>query len=402
MSQAVATRGPDGTQGHPRPRVAIYDGLRGIAIILVVLSHGWTLWPTDRLYDEPIRRVLFTSGNFAVTIFFVVGFFLATRALLARAEATPPRPFSPWAASARRYIRVTGQVAACLVAMTVIAATDASDPYTQEETRTSILRILTHTWNVYLQDNAITARPDLGHLWYLSVDLQVFVIVATLVWLLRRHRRWLVVALAVTLVLCFVWRAHVHDSEGIYQALLRTTVRMDAPLAGALAAAAMPWASPLRPFAKRLATLSLLALVPLAWFANSNDGYFGPAGALVSASAAIFMVTTTLATPPALVGRALEFAPLAFLGRHSLTIFVWHYPLFWFVARHSVDWETWQRVLAAGGLTAVACIASTLLVERYVNSLLGRSWWSVLDRGVPAAAWRGLVGLPARVRRSRA
>ena len=51
-------------------------------------------------------------------------------------------------------------------------------------------RIVTYSWNWYLQSNAIVARSDLGHLWYLSVYLQALsLITPVLVWMLRRSCR---------------------------------------------------------------------------------------------------------------------------------------------------------------------------------------------------------------------
>ena len=102
--------------------------------------------------------------------------------------------------------------------------------------------IVTYTWNWYVKDNSLVARPDLGHLWYLSVDMQVFLLVLLLVWLLHKKPWALIGTLAVILVMVFAWRTHVYQTEGLYQALLRTNARMDAPLAGALAACLTPYA----------------------------------------------------------------------------------------------------------------------------------------------------------------
>src|SRR5690349_24277304 len=83
-------------------RVAALDGLRGIAIILVVLSHGWQLWPTEWIDDQVWLRPVFRSGNFAVTIFLVAAGFL-TWTTLARRGAERIRP---GVALVRRVLRV--------------------------------------------------------------------------------------------------------------------------------------------------------------------------------------------------------------------------------------------------------------------------------------------------------
>ena len=126
--------------------------------------------------------------------------------------------------------------------------------------------LLTYTWNWYVRDNTLEARPDFGHLWYLSVDMQVFILVLLLVYLLRRRRIGLLLTLGGLLVMVIMWRAHVYQTEGIFQALLRTNVRMDAPLSGAIAATALPYLKRLRPHASalswwRVVTLPLSALV---------------------------------------------------------------------------------------------------------------------------------------------
>ena len=89
-------------------RVAVFDGLRGIAIVLVVLSHGWTIWPSGYVYHHRPLDTLFRSGNFAVTLFFAVGAFAATTALMRRARS--PQGLHPLVDVVRRYLRLTGQV----------------------------------------------------------------------------------------------------------------------------------------------------------------------------------------------------------------------------------------------------------------------------------------------------
>lgn len=203
-------------------RVDVFDGLRGVAIILVVLSHGWTIWPSEYTLEHRPLSTLFASGNFAVSIFFVVGMFLATQAMLRRSES--PAGVHPAVEVVRRYFRLTVPLTALLVTLVVVKVFDDTEPYPNTETSTSIVRILTYSWNFYVRSNPLTARPDLGHLWYLSVDMQAFVLVAALVWLLHRRRVSLAVILTLLLIASELWTRHVYPLEGYYAEIGRAHV----------------------------------------------------------------------------------------------------------------------------------------------------------------------------------
>src|SRR3954451_17720016 len=75
---------------EPR-RIDLYDGLRGIAIVLVVLSHGWQLWPVDWIDSHAAVRPFFRNGNAGVSIFLVAAGFLMYRSLTARRPLTAMR-----------------------------------------------------------------------------------------------------------------------------------------------------------------------------------------------------------------------------------------------------------------------------------------------------------------------
>lgn len=373
-----------------RGRVEVFDGLRGIAIVLVVLSHGWAIWPSDYTLQQRPLSTLFASGNFAVSIFFAVGAFVATRGLLRKAHA--PAGLHPVVEVVRRYVRLTGQVVFLLLAVLMVSVFDDTDPSTDEDTRVSLMRIVTYSWNWYLQSNAIVARSDLGHLWYLSVYLQVIALITFLVWLLRRRPVWLIAVLATLLVGFELWTAHVYPQEGYYQALLRTSVRIDAPLTGALAAAALPYLTRLRPHARTAGTVAVLALVPLAYFTTPNAGYFGWAGYLTDVALFTFVVSAVLAPLPRLVAAPLSWAPLAFLGRRSLGLYIWHYPVFFFIPRHTLDWAWGWRTAAALALVLACTLVSEQLVENRVQRALESPAWRELDYGIPAFVvrrWRG-------------
>jgi peptidoglycan/LPS O-acetylase OafA/YrhL len=362
------------------PRISVFDGVRGVAIILVVLSHGWTIWPTTQIEQNGFVKALFTSGDFAVSIFFVIGAFLATRAMLR--NAGQPSGFLPGVTLTRRWIRLSGQMYALLLVVLFVTAVDTTVTYPQTATRESAFRAATYTWNWYARNHALEARPDLGHLWYLSVDMQMFVIILLLVWMLRRHGRWLVVAMSAFLLALLLWRTHIYEIEGPYPALLRTWARGDAAMAGALAAAALPFLARFASWAKPVTTVAAVALIPLMYYTAPVDGYFHFPGVLLDVALFLFVVGCTLAIPALPIREGLGWAPLAFLGRHSLGIYLWHYPVFWFVARHTADWRWELRTLVALTITAALVFLSEWLVESRVQRALASPRWRETDQGL--------------------
>lgn len=361
-------------------RLAVYDGLRGIAILLVVLSHGWTIWPTTRISEDPTLKALFSSGDFAVTVFFVIGAFFATRAMLRSADSE--LGLLPGVAATRRWIRLSGQMYFLLLVILVSTAVDTTDTYPRTATRESVFRAATYTWNWYVRDHALVARPDLGHLWYLSVDLQMFLVILLFVWLLRRRRAWLVVALSVFFLILLVWRSHIYDVEGSFSALIRTWARGDAPVAGALVAAALPYLRRFGPQLRPLTIVAFYSLIPLLYLNVSAEGYFHLPGVLLDLALMVFVAGCALATVPAVVRWPLERRTLVFLGKHSLSIYLWHYPVYWFLSRHTLDWSWEERVAVAFVITAFACWVSERYVESRVQKWLASPKWRETDQGL--------------------
>ena len=78
----------------------------------------------------------------------------------------------------RRLLRVGPSLWVMLAVIMVVATFDPTDKTSNEDNLESVLHVVTYTWNWYVQANLLTSRPDFGHLWYLSVDMQAFVICA--------------------------------------------------------------------------------------------------------------------------------------------------------------------------------------------------------------------------------
>ena len=365
------------------------DGLRGLAIILVVLSHGWTVYSFDGIAQIAPLDSLFLAGNLAVTLFLVVSGYLVTRSMM-RAR-TRLGASGPWWTFARRALRISASVVAMLTVLVVVWRFDSTDTSTPEATRQSALRVATYTWNWYVRDHATEARGDLGPLWYLSVEMQFYLAATIVLALWGTRRRWLVVAVVTLIAAVTWWRGHVYDLEGWYSALLRTSTRIDGLLWGALAALVMPHLARTRRWATPLLVGSSLMLTAIVMTSSQFDigDYIKLQGALMAVTVVAFLVGSHYGPATSPVVRALSWRPLRTLGVVSLTIYVWHSPLLWGVARHTSDWaDTWRTLLALALLAIV-----TGLTHRYIDNPVNR-WTSKLGRtSAPATAFR--EGQPA-------
>lgn len=380
----------------PSGRISSLDGLRGIAVILVVLSHGWTVYPFAELENIGPFRGLFLAGDIGVTVFFVVSGFVVTRATVSTRNSQGPA--AHWWTVPRRLARSFPQLALLMAAIVVLNMIDTTDESTRSTTTNSAFRILTYTWNWYLLDNPLGARADLGHLWYLSVELQVVVALALAVTILGASQpRRLLIILLVALAFITLWRWHIWDAEGWYSAGLRTTTRADGLLYGAATALAVPLApDSLRRQAGAISGGALLVLAGtvLATTSVGLEGYYKFAGTVANFACALLVGSLAL-LPTASAARPLQWRPLVVLGTASLTIYIWHYPALWALSRHSADWRNLSRVIV--GVALVAAIS--VVVHRYVDMPALR-WSARLGRpkyGPPGLGSAGGDGQPAQV-----
>lgn len=391
---AAPTTSPTATDS--RARLLGLDGLRGLAIVLVVVSHTWTL---TEMPEGGVGRVLMTSGNFAVAFFFVIGGFLATRAMLREVERRGQ--VRPAMFFIRRWLRISAQVYPLVVFVLVLTAIDKNmDSYSQNDTRESAWRIITYTWNDYILTHSMLARPDLGHLWYVCTDLWVIGVIALAVFLLRGRRVPLAILFTLGIIAVYIFRRHVFQTDGEAHALVRLQTRADGLFWGALAAVALPWCRSLLPSGRTIGLLCFLALIPLAWGVN-GEGFFTIWNPVLGLVLAVLVITIAQGASPLGVGPILESRPLVLLGEYSFAIYVWHYPVFWYIARNYLEWSAWQKVVAGYLVTAMLALIVQRLIERPTVRWLGSDGWRPFDNGLLPGLWTLLRARLERLRPQR-
>ena len=334
-------------QAATATRDRMLDGIRGYAIVLVLLVPHAGSWRAPSGSTLDVVTWLFSNGDYAVTIFFVVSGFLATRSMLRELDTTGKfRPLVTWL---RRWIRISAHVYSLVVVVLVLMAVNWNMlvAYQHTNTRESAFHIVTYTWNGYVLHNALAARPDLGHLWYVCTDLWVIGLIVLAVFLVGRWRLALIASLATALLVVMLYRQHVYETEGVYAALIRVQTRADGLLWGALAAAVFPWAQRLQRYARPALIASTLLLIPLLGAVVDESGYFGLGGWLLNIDMFVFVLAVAMATPPRFLTATVGFAPLRLAGRYSLVLYIWHYPLFWYLSKDETGWGWGTKTFVA-------------------------------------------------------
>jgi peptidoglycan/LPS O-acetylase OafA/YrhL len=304
--------------------VEALDGFRAVAILTVVLFH-WT-W--------------LACGWIGVQIFFVLSGFLITSILL-HDRRLPFRAYMGrfyWRRSLRIFPLYFGYL---LVLAAVFAIARAP-----KEFGSWWPQLFTYTLNFGRLEPGFPNNPFFGHFWSLSVEEQFYVLWPALVFFLPpRAFKWTIVALLLLgplfrVALVQALRAKGQDAEFLGQAAYSATFcQLDAFAAGAAAAV-------FRELLARHATRNFVVSVVLllvagqwsSWASSGSlaldsglgypinmfqNGQYAWGYSLIDLSAMALLV---LACRPNAVSRLLSRPALAYVGRISYGMYVFHLP----------------------------------------------------------------------------
>ncbi|MFI9408882.1 acyltransferase family protein [Nocardia gamkensis] len=365
---AVAPAGPHGGAGAYRHDL---DGLRGVAIALVVAFHIW------------FGRV---SGG--VDVFLVLSGFFFTGSLLRGAESTGTvRVLHTAGRLARRLLPALVTLLAAVVAATVLLR-----PFTQwGEMAAQTLASLLYYQNWYLAlswSDYLAADPSvspLQHLWSMAVQMQFYLlailVVAPAAALCLRFARpgalrpALAALLAASTVASFVYAAHgtaVQQGWNYYDSFARAWELS----AGGLLAIVAPWLKPPRPVRVAAAVLGAVMVLVCGWLIDGADRFPGPA-ALVPVGATLALILAggglTAAEQP-LPNRLLGTAAAVRLGELSYALYLWHWPILIFVlARTGAATAGLGVGLGVIGASLVLAYLTNRFVEEPLRMRSGRS-----------------------------
>ncbi len=341
--------------GAPR-RIPCLDGLRALAVILVVLEHGRLEGPEGGF---PALAWFPFDGRTGVALFFVLSGFLITSLLLDERERAGR--ISLWRFYLRRAVRILPPFYLYL-AMAILLGELADEPIAAGE----LLASGAFCRNLYAGSESWL----LSHTWSLSVEEQSYLLwPLALAFLPPRRAAWLGCVLILVWPVVRGWR-HGDLALAGGESALRVAA-LDSILYGCLLAL-LARREPAVALLRKLASRQWVLVVPaLLWTVHALAPAW-PAALFAMLPALrnlclVWLLWWCLNNAGHPIGRVLESRPVVLLGLISYSLYLWQPPFFW-------DPSLWicrfpQNV---AGLLVTASL-SYLLVERPVNRL--RSRW---------------------------
>ena len=383
-----------------------FDGLRAIAIAAVVIYHANQAW--------------LPGGFFGVTVFFVLSGYLTTLSVARRLSSN--RGFSYTRFIAERVGRLLPSM--LLVVASTLVLSLACAPALLAKARTDAVPSLLFFGNIHYIVNKVSYFAAAGlpspltHFWYLGLLMQFTVIwplfiVAT--WKAGVSRKSVCAAIAAMAAASVVAMAVLYNPEGdtarVYYALDTRAAEL---LAGSLMAVAtlgqglskavtvMPGlkhdegeAERLRKWERIAGPAALGGLILMFFFANGRDAFAYRGGLLLASVLTAALIGVFSEPGSGIMARALGIKPLAALGRRSLSVYLWHYPLLLIMnpATRTTALPWWGWVLEFAVILAVS-EASFRFVERSQGDYPGLSKRTALIAAAAIACTTLLIAIP--------
>ena len=384
------------------------DGLRALAVTAVIayhLGYGWA-----------------QGGLLGVGVFFTLSGYLITDILVGQFAAAGRIKLGDfWLRRARRLLPALFVMLA-VVTVWVNAFNRAFVPGYRGDVIASGLYV-NNWWYIFQHDSYYSrfAPPaPLDHLWSLAVEEQFYLLWPWMVlamvllagWLVKRRRvrelgagahveterpneflsgraRWAMAAVALVLATASAIEMAMlyhpgYDPTRVYEG---TDTRAFGLLIGAAVAMVYPTrrgARTLSAGSRRLLDAAglagLVVVVLLVWRTNEYSDFMFRGG-LELLSVATALVVAAAATPGGLLGRALGWTPMRWIGVRSYGIYLWHYPIIVLTA-------------AAGTVgTPVSAVRAVILVA--VTVAIAAASWRFVEDPIRRGSYRRTAPAPA-------
>jgi peptidoglycan/LPS O-acetylase OafA/YrhL len=278
------------------------DGLRAVAIVLVILTHCY--------------RQAFPGGWIGVDVFFVLSGYLITSILQKEIVATGRIAWGNF--YARRFLRLTPALIVLVVFQLARAALSTNSEEIREATLIGAAYL--ENWNTVAH---FGPQDLMGHTWSLATEEQFYWIWPLTLLFIVRRRPLVWIGLATVLMLTariLLWRYGA--SQDHLQFSLET--RPVGLLIGCLLALIPAHRWPSLPSVVPLSLFGLLGLITMAYSGDMRwPMIIAP---LVASMAAAGLIIAS--QPGSLASRAMSIPPLVYVGKISYGLYLYHWPIF--------------------------------------------------------------------------
>jgi peptidoglycan/LPS O-acetylase OafA/YrhL len=328
------------------------DGIRGVAILLVMLVHLHN-WPR--------------GGFIGVDLFFTLSGFLITTLLLEEWHARGTISLRHF--YARRPLRLFPAVVVLLAVYGAFALASGG-PYVGRRL-IGLVYGATYTANWPQAFGWVFPEQEIGFLWTLAIEEQYYLLWPGLLllglYVARLSPGQLTIAISCLVLAVWVWRAVLAETVEGRRVYFGTDTRLDQLLLGAALAA---WfvrrpASARGSWALRMAGWAGIGFLAWRLFDSIYFRWWYPTIGIASiglASAAILacVVTTSSPTLSWILGRRW----LRWVGTLSYSLYLWHVPAIRAVDRTFLGQQTPLKILGGLALSFLLAAASYRFVER--------------------------------------
>lgn len=328
------------------------QGLRGIAVLLVVLYHLDVHW--------------LSGGYIGVDIFFVISGYLITGHLIESLDSGRFRFLDFYARRVRRIIPASLFVLLVTTVISCLLMPPLLLPKILKESIATALYI-PNIFYAYQQTDylAETTVSPLLHYWSLGVEEQFYFIWPLLLFVCWRYRaakkNYLFVILSSVIMLSFLANLYLTTTSQSWAFFLVFTRAWELGAGGLLAFAIKNNLFSLRNTAPGVAALSGWLGVALlgycATFYNENTVFPGSAAALPVAGAMLVLFAGAASGSASLLNKLLVNRPLQYLGMISYSLYLWHWPVIIFVQE---VWPDFSGIYFVAVLFIVSCVLADM------------------------------------------
>lgn len=396
------------TEHQPKVRNLALEGLRGFAILLIILYH--------------FNEHLMPGGFVGVEIFFVLTGFLITRSLLPTAPAAPalkdPVPAQPLSKKAakkqkkalrrshnqppappvspqkaptyssyisKRFVRIYPLMLTVAGASVVAAYLLNKDALVAA--KKSALWVLTSSFNWYSilnnGDYFAASSPEIfHHLWFVSLIVQMYIIIPLVVLAAKAlgkksSKTTHIAGITLTAILAI---ASATEMAALFQTttdasdVSRLYYGTDTHSFGVFLGMCLAFA-----LAKKVKTHSALSIAAFTAFSyltivafTQKEGLFTFSGGLFLVAVAVAIIIADAQSDSSWMKPMLAWKPLTVLGKYSYGLYLWHWPIYVLMKSSvhiSKPISDWLVPYASFALAALLTLGTFYLIEKPLKSL---------------------------------